>query len=146
VVDSQPYGAILAAVILVSLVLGCSDAAGSRTRAENNEPHGELRVGFGQTVMFQRERLKIKFAALVNDSRCPTDVTCVLEGDAEIVVEARRANDESQNLRLHTNQRFAQRGQYQRYEITLVGLAPYPRSDTERESRDYVATLMVKRE
>jgi hypothetical protein len=136
---------ILAALLFVSLAVGCSDAAGGRPRAENKSS-GELRVSLGQTVMLQRERLRIKFAALVNESRCATGITCVWAGDAEIAVEVSRVNAASAVLQLHTNPRFAQRGQYQDHEIALVGLAPYPRSGAEIEPDDYVATLTVKRQ
>jgi hypothetical protein len=135
--------AIFAALILIfSGVYG--NAADARSHAEASLPGQVLTVRLGQTVVLTRERLRIKFTSVVGDSRCPTGVTCVWEGDAEILLAVNRANNAASELRLHTNQRFTQREQYQGYEIALVRLVPYPKSGTRQNLRDYVAVVSVK--
>ena len=92
------------------------------------------------------EGLRVTFASLLDDSRCPINATCVWEGDAEILIGVRRANAEESQIALHTNQKFSQAGTYRQYVIRLVALDPYPRADVENKESDYTATLLIKKE
>lgn len=106
----------------------------------------EFKLEYGQELTVKGEGLSVKFDALVNESRCPTGVNCVWEGDAQILIGARHAKGEPLKLELHTNQRFAQSGRYQQYVIKLVALDPYPKADVDTARKDYVATLLITKE
>ena len=139
-----PFAFLLALMCMFAGTYG--HAAQSRALAKTSSPGRAIAVRLGQTAVLTRERLRIKFNSVVGDSRCPTGVTCVWEGDAEIQLVVNRANDAASTLRLHTNQRFAQQELYQGYAITLLNLAPYPRSGTQHRPDDYIATVSVKAE
>jgi hypothetical protein len=106
----------------------------------------EFKLKYGQELTVEGQSLKVKFASLLQDSRCPTDVKCVWEGDAKILLRVRRGNAKKANMELHTNQNFAQARKYQHYVIRLVALAPYPKTRLTQKQSDYVATLIIKKE
>ena len=105
-----------------------------------------FKIKYGQEMTVKGQKLKVKFDSLLDDSRCPTDVKCVWEGDAKILISVRRANAGASNMELHTNAQFTQARKYQRYLIKLVALDPYPRTRAEEKQSDYVATLLIKME
>ena len=90
------------------------------------------------------EDLKVRFAAVVGDSRCPSDVTCIWEGDAEIEVVVTRG-DEQRSLALHTHggAGYPSRAAAFGCALELQKLEPYPVSTREIAADDYVATLQL---
>jgi hypothetical protein len=104
----------------------------------------DFKVRYGKEVTIKE--LKVKFESVVEDSRCPKDVTCVWAGDAKILVSVRRGISKTAKMELHTNGQFAQTGKYQQYVIKLVALDPYPRSSAKTKPSDYVATLLISKE
>ena len=44
-----------------------------------------VKVSLGETVQFQKA--SVQFLKVLEDSRCPSDVTCVWEGQAKVLVE-----------------------------------------------------------
>ena len=89
--------------------------------------------------------LTVRFAAVIGDSRCPSDVTCIWEGDAEIEVVVARGEDR-RSLELHTHGGEAYPSPAAAFGCTLElqQLDPYPVSTEEIAPEDYVATLQVK--
>lgn len=130
--------------------IGCNGATSSD--AGINKPGNEafiekdFKIRYGQELTVKGQDLKVKFVSVLDDSRCPADVTCVWEGDAKIVIAVRLANSDESQMELHTNQRFTQEAKYKQYVIRLVGLHPHPRTDVERKPSDYIATLTIKKE
>ena len=44
-------------------------------------------IGLGESTLLPAAGVSVTYVALVSDSRCPTGVTCVWEGDAAVRVE-----------------------------------------------------------
>ena len=130
---------------------GCSSAAGANTNPKGATQVARLGRPFklraGRQVTLKGERLRIKFVAVEEDSRCPSDVKCVWAGNAAVrlVVSTNRGNDKS--LTLNTSRGLSSTGdeQYQGYKVKLVDLSPYPRSDRQIAAGDYTVTLMVSK-
>jgi len=116
-----------------------SDEAAKKAVLDQN-----FKVRYGKEMTIKD--LKVKFESVVEDSRCPKDVTCVWAGDAKILISVRRANGKEAKIELHTNGQFAQTGKYQQYVIKLVALDPYPRTSAKGKPGDYVATLLITKE
>jgi len=93
------------------------------------------------------EGLTVTFDRVRADSRCPMDVTCISAGDAAVIVRLASPGGEPAERELHTNPGSAATADtsYLAYGITLVALAPYPRTDRQIRPEDYVATLTVER-
>jgi len=141
---------VLTYLLVGSGPVGCHRTAGRNTPTERRTQaaflNQEFRIKFGQEMEIPETQLIITFASLLNDSRCPADVTCVWEGDAEILIKTHQAGAERAEIKLHTNQRLTQAQKYRQYVIQLVALNPSPRTDRKTQLSDYVATLLVKKE
>lgn len=101
-----------------------------------------VKVPLGETVQF--ENASVKFIKVLEDSRCPKDVTCVWAGQARLLVEVIEKGKASREVELlfggtSKNILFSAEG------LTLTGmsLTPYPVSE-DNGVRDY--TLLVSKE
>ena len=100
----------------------------------------QVRVGTGKTV--QGQDLTVHFDVVVSDSRCPSNVTCVWAGDAEVQVTISKPGFAPLTTVLHTNL-TPQSVAYNGYTVTLNDLAPYPVSTSPINPSSYVATFTV---
>lgn len=89
------------------------------------------------------DEMTVRFSAVTEDSRCPTNVECVWEGNAQVIVEATLTGHAPTILWLNTNPGFETEAAYHAYTIKLFSLAPYPRSDV-LVADPYRATLVVQ--
>lgn len=120
--------------------------ASHKEASQTAVPGQSFKIKYGQELTVKGQNLKVKFDALLDDSRCPSDVKCVWEGDAKILISVRRANAGASKIELHTSPNFKQAGKYQRYVVKLVSLDPYPKTRGEKKQSDYVATLLITKE
>ena len=104
----------------------------------------DVRAGASATLP---EGLAVTFDRVRADSRCPMDVTCISAGDAVVIVLLASPGGALSERELHTNPGGAAVADtsYLSYAITLVALAPYPRTDRPIRPEDCVATLTVAR-
>lgn len=124
-----------------------SNAATDNTNAGRTAMGGELKIRYGSEA--EGEGLKVKFAAVPADSRCPIGVTCVWEGDAEVRLEVRAgegSGGDASTVTLHTSQRFGREARHAGRLFRLLALEPHPRADTKLDPADYVLTLSVTKE
>ncbi len=85
------------------------------------------KLPIGETVQF--ENATVKFIKVLEDSRCPKDVTCIWEGQAKLLVEVTENGKESKEMELlfdGKNIIYASEG----YILKGMSLSPYPTSDT----------------
>ena len=87
-----------------------------------------VKVALGKTVQFKKA--SVKFLNVLEDSRCPLDVTCIWEGQAKVLVEVIETGKEPQQVELLYGKRinkdiFASEG----YTLKGIALSPYPSSD-----------------
>ena len=69
-------------LILLSLLIIASCSSGQKKATETNTLPAE--IGIGQTTTI--DKTKITFNAVIEDSRCPTNVQCIWAGRAKILV------------------------------------------------------------
>jgi len=107
----------------------------------------EFKLQVGKQVTVKGSKLKIKFVGVDNDSRCPSDVTCVWGGNAAVRFQL-STGSRSKTVTLNTSKAssFISEVTFQGYRVKLIELSPYPRSDRKIEKRDYVTTLLVSKE
>jgi hypothetical protein len=109
----------------------------------------EFKLGAGRSATLDGGSLRVRFARVASDSRCPVDVNCVWAGNAEILVEVGgRGWRGRRTLRLDTDARArgASEVRYGRYTLRLVGLSPQPRGGRKIAPGRYTATLLVSKE
>lgn len=103
-----------------------------------------LALRIGQEVGAPDSVMGVSFLGVRSDSRCPTDVVCVWQGDAEVEIGVRFGMGPTVPYVLHTGvaPRSVDVGTYR---ITLVDLRPAPVSTTTIPPESYVAELKVER-
>ena len=103
----------------------------------------DLRVG--QIAHVVRASLAIRVEAVLEDSRCPVDTTCVWEGDAVVRIRLEAADGHGVTLELHTNPKSTQDGAFKDVRVRLVRVEPPRRDGSDIAAGDYVVTLVVSR-
>ena len=78
----------------------------------------------------------------INDSRCPSDVDCVWEGDAVVSFKL-NSNTENKSFTLQTHKSFQQDTLINGFKIKLLGVSPYPISTTPTSQSDYSVELSI---
>ena len=126
------------------VVAASSCATADPTIAIVAEPGVAFSLPVGKTAAINGNGLKITFRQVREDSRCPTDVTCIWAGDAKIEVTISRSGspDEMKTLSLTPPNNEMTSGNLQ---IRFVGLTPVPRQADGSAPRAYVAQLIVNR-
>ena len=94
----------------------------------------KIKLHLGQTINV--DDLKFTFST-VNDSRCPSDVTCVWAGQVNAVIQIENQTHSKTIDFMPTDSYIF----FSPYEITLLDVSPYPIS-TE-QSDDHIATLVM---
>ena len=87
-----------------------------------------VKISLGETVNFKKAT--VKFLKVVEDSRCPSDVTCIWEGQAIVLVEVTETGKQAQQVELFYGKRinkslFSSEG----YSLKGMSLSPYPTTD-----------------
>lgn len=98
----------------------------------------------GETTAPLGDAFLVSFTRVLNDSRCPIDVMCVWSGNAavEIGVGSSRATMHADTLNTAVQPHETIWGSYR---ITVLELAPMPRSGTPIPADGYRLTLRVQR-
>jgi hypothetical protein len=122
--------------LLLAASCGTSPAAARASRV--GEP---FTLAPGETAQVEGTGFAVTFESVSADSRCPSDVTCVWEGDAVVLVSLRPATTSPREL--HTSGRFATEAEVDGYRVRLVELAPVPRSGASPAPSAYRLTLVV---
>jgi hypothetical protein len=127
---------LMIAGLMMLLAFGVMPATAAR-RSET------MRVQINKEKRFPKSKLSVRFVELIEDSRCPTDTTCIWAGNAKIKIRVSK-NGRSQELTLDTNGPH-QAATAEGYSIKLISLTPEPRSNIRINRNGYVATFEVAR-
>ena len=108
------------------------------------EPGVAFELPVAKTATLNGSGARITFTQVKEDSRCPTDVTCVWAGDAriELTISRNGSSDDTKFLTISPANSEARSGDLQ---IRFVGLTPVPRQADGNAPRAYVAQLVVNR-
>jgi len=142
---SFPDGRLISTRALISAVtfvaaLGCATMEPTIPA----EPGVTFDLPVGKTASLNGDGVRITFKQVKEDSRCPTDVTCIWAGDAriELTISRSGSSDDTKILSLSAANSEARSGDLQ---IRFVGLTPVPRQADGNTPRAYVAQLVVNR-
>lgn len=101
-----------------------------------------------QSAYFQSSELAIKFVNITEDSRCPSDVTCVWEGQASALVSfsgGKSAGNFTLTVRGSGNTDLSSKA-VNGYLLRLVDVQPYPTSKQKISPSDYTARFVLSRD
>ena len=130
------------------LLTGCMSA--SQPTPGTTPPSGSIQVGTGQNFDLQagqsarvtRTPITVIFRSVSQDSRCPSDVTCVWAGDGAVKLGLQSTTSPSQETTLHTTL-DPKTVDFSAYRVRIVSLSPYPKSGSTIPAEKYVVTLHV---
>ena len=132
------FAAIVAAYGLIFGPVGCAPVE----TAVVAEPGTSFTLPVGKTAAVKGTDTRLTFREVREDSRCPTDVTCVWAGDAKIAVVISR-NGVPDETRIMSITPPNNETRSDNLRIRFVSLAPVPRQADANTPRSYVAQFIV---
>ena len=134
------------AVTLLSLFICPLACASSPVGPDTSQDTGtRLVLAAGEARRVPETDLTLTFVRLVADSRCPTGVTCIREGDATVLVRVDRPGRAAADLTLHTSGPGSGDVVVDNVLVTLIDVMPYPREDQTPRPEEYRVTLLIRR-
>ena len=134
------------AVTLLALFVSTLACAANRLGPDPRQaPSTRIVLAPGETRRVPETDLTLTFVRLVADSRCPTGVTCIREGDAAVLVRVDRPGSAAADLTLHTSGPGSRDAVVGTTLITLIDVMPYPREDYTPRPDEYRVTLLIRR-
>jgi Fucose-binding lectin II (PA-IIL) len=124
--------------LLLVIVFGVSLQASAQTNQN-------VTVQIHQQKRLSKSKLTIKFASLVEDSRCPTGTQCIQAGNAKIQIKVSGAGKTAKMFELNTNMQ-PQSIFYGGYEINLMDVKPHPANNIRINRNGYTATFSVSKQ
>lgn len=121
--------------LIVVLTIQAADAAPQFP----SESCVSIQVGISKTDT--KSRIKVTFVEMVEDSRCPADVTCVWAGNAKIRIQVSKTG-RSKNIDLNSTL-ANEDNTFAGYTFKLVKLTPEPRSNIRINKNGYIATISL---
>ena len=140
-------------LLFFSLILFACQSNGRTTSAPpspSSAPLGEpFTLRADQETTIDDSDLTLKFEAVLEDSRCPTNVECFWTGQARILITAQEGDQDPVALEFNTNPAPGQTVDtltVNDYTIQLEEVVPYPEDpDTPIPFSDYQVTVIVTR-
>ena len=134
---------IFAFLIILNIFGLCSDSS-VNPQMKSFILSDTLQIKYQETLVNEEEDISIKFDELLSDGRCPIDVICVWEGDAELKFTFFSNTLETVKFNLHTaGNYFIKDTAVLGYHIKLFNLYPYPHSKKEVSKNSYEAKIIV---
>lgn len=98
---------------------------------------------FGGRARVEHGDTQVRFATVLEDSRCPTGVRCIQAGRARVRLEVTGGGRSPVTIELATDPE-ASIGSAGGVTWELQAVTPYPAAGRERRDRDYVLTLVAR--
>ena len=128
---------------ILILTLLTTFAFGAVINVQGQDEHNSLKVSFGGQKIFTKDKIKVKFLSLVEDSRCPEGVNCIWAGNAKILVEI---SNKRQKEKFEINTNLGPKGAtFGGYAVNLTDLSPTPKQGKTIDKKSYIATFEVNR-
>lgn len=98
----------------------------------------------GQSVTLAEAGMTLSFVSVTQDSRCPSDVTCVQAGSGTVALTVVRTDGQRDELRLPIGSGGEFTARSPDFAITVSNLLPYPVSTLPIAPTDYQVTVAVR--
>lgn len=91
--------------------------------------------------------IDVKFLNVTDDSRCPSDVTCIWQGKTTVIVNVVKSGQNIGNFSLTSGlgDKNATVKILDRYFLHITKIEPYPKSGTTISLSDYIATFELSK-
>jgi len=117
--------------------------SGALFAQESSHPNlgEEFELAVHQTAQIRAENISVTFQQVLEDSRCPIDVTCIWAGIAEVSLRVAVSGSERE-LSLSTSPP-ENSAVFENYKFWLIRLRPVPRANQKIDSSASFVTVMV---
>lgn len=107
----------------------------------------QFQLKVNQTFSLESDDVKVKFLNVTADSRCPSGVTCIWQGEAKILVNIIKNNQDHGNFSLTSRdgQQNLASQVFDGYSIEVVKVEPYPSSGKRISLSDYLVTFAISK-
>ena len=123
---------------IASALVGCDDDPAGP------DPGESFTLAVGETITLEAVHTTVRFFAVSQDSRCPSQAQCVWAGDGAVVLEIAPGGSDATEDTLHTNPESGPGAVVLAgYELTLLRLNPYPDTPGEIGPDEYTAKLAL---
>lgn len=136
-------------ILFPILLFSCTEYSSVDSNTSLND---EVWIKYNQSITFGTEPMSLKFNDLLSDSRCPSNVVCVWQGEALLNFKIFKlgAYEKIFNIKIEgyvnrTNTDLHKFVDTLGYRITLMQLDPYPHTDSTRQLSDYAALLKIRK-
>lgn len=105
----------------------------------------EIILKFGDKAVINSDGVIVRFLSVTEDSRCPSDVTCVWQGKASVIINININGLDLGNYEFSTdgNKNIINVNEYH---IQLTSIEPYPESSKGFEKSDYILKFIVSKQ
>ncbi len=129
----------LVPLLLSVALVACRSASGPAPHAANLDQ--EIQLAPKEQAAFGQQGLSVEFIRVVEDSRCPSDVTCVWAGEVKVQLATRMNAAEATQHEITAGQQ-ATVGEFR---LLVVQVQPERLSTREISPEQYRVTLKVQR-
>lgn len=123
-------------LLLMIFLGGCQNPGGSEVYRYGEE----FELKLGEEARIGNDALAIEFVDVLEDSRCPSNVTCVWAGNGKVEIRFTR-----ETLRLNTYL-DPRDSTISNVNVELLSLKPYPEHPVQFEKEDYKVRILVTEE
>lgn len=125
--------------LLLTLILTFVFGSFQMITAQSNQ---QFKLQVNKQKVITKDKLKITFVSVLEDSRCPIGVDCIWAGNAKLQLKISQAKGASKTFELNTNLQ-PQVFTFEGYEIKIVDLTPTPKVNVRINRKSYTATVSV---
>jgi len=120
--------------------------SGAGFAQESSDPKlgEEFELAVHQTAQMTDEKISVTFQEVLEDSRCPVDVTCIWAGLAKVSLRVTVSGQERE-LSLSTSPPNDS-AVFENYTFWLILVRPVPRANQNIDSSAYFVTVRVDKE
>lgn len=127
-------------LLLLSFLLSVCSQNGAYIK--QNQP---LKLPVGKKSVRVSDKLEITFEKVLGDSRCPSDVTCIHQGEATVLVQVTQKDKPIGNFELTALNRDTAVAAFEGYTLHLEKLMPWPLSTKDIMPEDYIAVFKIEK-
>jgi len=139
-------------VLLTIFAVGCSESDkdlitnGDNKSTTSADLGKQFYIRVGQTESVEPGNIQVKLIKVTDDSRCPSDVTCIWAGEVKVVlnvtIDGQGSGETILTLGANNNddQNVKNIGGYY---VKVIAVNPYPVSTKIIGQSDYIVTLIV---
>ena len=127
----------IAALLTCLALTGCVAAASPKPVAAG----ADFTLAAGESAPIEGSALRVRFVAVSEDSRCPSDTTCVWAGEVKVKLEILERSNPPREFELKAGESTDAAG----LRLTLLRVEPQPLSTARIPAQAYRATLRADR-